>query len=111
MCRQAHGAAFVTWVGVDADSFRLTAGAEKLAHYQSSTEATRSFCRRCGSTLLFESSRWPGEVHVARACIPGEIDREPAAHVFFDHRAPWVQVADELAKLGGESGTEPFDVG
>lgn len=59
--------------------------------------------------MLFESSRWPGEVHVARACVPGPIDRDPGAHVFFDDRAEWLTVDDHLKKLGGKTGVEPLD--
>src|SRR5262245_61224413 len=77
MCRRAHGAAFVTFCGVATERFRILAGADELVRYKSSETATRSFCRRCGSTLLFEGERWPGEVHVVRANIDGEIDRAP----------------------------------
>jgi hypothetical protein len=50
--------------------------------------------------LFFQSPQWPGEVHVARAQIPGAIDREPSVHVFFDERVPWLHVADDLKKVG-----------
>jgi len=108
MCRRAHGAPFVTWVGVERDRFRVVAGDADLARYRSSPPATRSFCGRCGSPLLFESERWPGEVHIARASIPGAIDREPVAHVFYSDRADWIAIHDELPRRGGATGTEPL---
>lgn len=108
MCRRAHTAAFVAWVGVDRESFELTAGEDSLARYASSPDAHRSFCRECGSTLLFESERWAGEVHIARACFDDDADLEPAAHAFYDDRARWSHVGDDLPKLGGQSGTEPL---
>lgn len=89
MCRRAHGAAFVTWVGVPAEQFRLDAGGDVLVRFGSSAAAQRSFCSRCGSTLFFESNRWPGEVHVALANVDGPIDREPAAHVYWSARVHW----------------------
>lgn len=89
MCRRAHGAAFVTWVGVPAEQFRLDAGGDVLTRFSSSPAAQRSFCSRCGSTLFFESNRWPGEVHVALANVDGPIDREPAAHVYWSARVHW----------------------
>jgi hypothetical protein len=106
MCRRAHGAAYVTWVGFRADQFRVVAGT--LARYQSSPGTTRSFCGRCGSPLTFESQRWANEVHVARAAIPGAIDRVPQAHVFASDKAEWVPLSDDLPKRGGKSGTEPL---
>jgi hypothetical protein len=107
-CRRAHGAPFITWVGVPEEQFRLAAGEEALGRYASSPEATRSFCRQCGSPLLFVSSRWPGEVHVAAAALLDPPDRLPAAHAFFDQRVEWILVDDTLLKLGGETGTEPL---
>jgi hypothetical protein len=108
MCRRAHGAAFVTFCGVATDQFRLVEGAEALVRYASSAGATRSFCGRCGSTLLFEGERWPGEVHVVRANIDGEIDREPQAHCYFDSHVDWVEFADHLPRLGGPDGIQPL---
>jgi len=108
MCRRAHGAAFVTWLGVPREQFRIVAGDDVLVRYRSSAPATRSFCGRCGSPLLFESERWPTEVHIARASIAGAIDREPAAHVFYSDRADWLAHHDELPKRGGATGTEPI---
>jgi hypothetical protein len=89
MCRRAHGAAFVTWVGVAADRFEITSGVDDLQRYASSEAATRRFCRTCGSTLTFESTRWPGEVHVVLANLDADIDREPAAHVYWADHVPW----------------------
>jgi hypothetical protein len=108
MCRRAHGAAWVTWVGVPAGQFRLTAGESALVRYASSAAAHRGFCSSCGSTLLFESARWADEVHVALANVEGDIDRTPQAHVYFDDRAPWAEVHDELPRRGGPTGTAPL---
>ena len=110
MCRRAHGAPYVTWIGVEAEHFRLVAGEKELADYCSSAESRRSFCRVCGSPMLFRSTRWAGEVHVARACIPGDIDKGVQAHVFFSDRAGWVHddPGDGLMRMGGQSGMEPL---
>jgi len=106
-CRRAHGAAFVTFVGFSSDQFRVASGEESLVRYLTDTAATRSFCNRCGSTLTYESPRWPGEVHVALASLEGPIDRAPGSHVYVDHKAPWWEIKDSLPQRGGETGTEP----
>jgi hypothetical protein len=108
MCRRAHGAAFVTWASVAAPQFRVTEGEAEVARYASSPDATRSFCRRCGASLWFTSTRWAGEVHVARALIDGPLDRDPQVHAFYDDKAPWIAVADGLPRRGGRSGVEPL---
>ena len=106
-CRRAHGSAFVTWFGVLLEQFRIVSGEEDLRWYQSSKEARRGFCKKCGSTMLFQSSRWPDEIHVALSNILGEIDRSPTAHVYYDTHVEWFSVNDDLKLLGGKSGTEP----
>ncbi len=90
MCRRAHGAAYVTWVSVPDSQFRFTTGEDHVQTYASSPEARRTFCRVCGSSMTFTSTKWPGEVHVARACIPGEIDRLPQKNGFWADHADWV---------------------
>ena len=101
LCRRAHGAAFVTWVGTAGDRARIEAGNEDLAWYASTPEAERGFCRHCGSSLFFRSSRWPGELHIVRASFDGELDREPSAHVFWDTHVTWIDLADSLPRMPG----------
>ena len=94
MCQFAHGAAFVTWIGLAADAVEIRD--DELQWYQSSAEAERGFCRQCGTSLFFRSSKWPGELHVARALIEGDIDREPGGHSFYDSHVTWVSTDDDL---------------
>ncbi len=108
MCRRAHGAGVVTWFGAHTASFRLVAGSAELKWHRSSPAARRGFCGRCGSPMFFEGERWPGEIHIARAAVAGPIDREPAAHVFFDVRVGWLGLDDHLQKLGGPLGNQPL---
>jgi hypothetical protein len=107
MCRRAHGAPLVTWSGVPEAQLRITAGEQLLRTFASSPAATRSFCSQCGSMLLFRSTRWPGEVHVATASLDAS-DRLPSAHVFYSDRASWFSCSDELTKRGGPTGVEPL---
>lgn len=102
ICQRAHGAAFVTWVGVPAERVTWT-GAETLRWFASSPGAERGFCSQCGSPLVFRSERWPGELHFARAGFIGEIDREPAVHVFFESHVHWATLGDALPRRDGLS--------
>jgi hypothetical protein len=89
MCRRAQGAAFVTWVGIAEPRFQLLRGQELLARYHSSPSATRSFCRRCGSPLLFRSTRWPDETHVTLASFDDPTGLEPRGHAYWRSRVKW----------------------
>lgn len=107
-CRRAHGAGAVAWVGVETPRFAITQGVDVLSRFASSEQATRSFCSRCGSPMLFESTRWPGEMHVALGLVDPGHGLKPAVNAFFDDRAPWVHVDDGLPRRGGPDGTTPL---
>lgn len=102
-CRRAHGAPLVTWAGFPSEQFSLEPDAEQPTWYQSSPGAQRAFCTKCGSPMFFQSTRWPGEMHVARALFTEPLDREPSAHVFYETHVPWLNVADDLPKKVSQS--------
>ena len=92
-CREAHGAAFVTWIGFPTPQVTLTEGRELLRAHQSSPGTRRSFCAACGTKLFFESERWPGETHVTLAAFDDPVDREPSGHAFADEHVAWLPFA------------------
>ena len=102
-CRKAHGAAFVTWVGVAEEGFLFSHGEDRLSWFQSSQQSRRGFCSNCGTTLFYASTLSPGEVHIALACIEGPVDREPQVHVFYDQHVPWIHIGDGLPRLDTQS--------
>ncbi|AVP99653.1 GFA family protein [Ahniella affigens] len=97
LCQRAHGAGVVTWVGFLAAQVEWRQ-IDSLRWYASSPGAERGFCGHCGSPMLFRSERWPGEVHVARALIQGELGLEPQVHVFVETQVPWLHLADDLPR-------------
>ena len=101
MCRKAHGAGYVTWVGFEQDRVSFTHGEDQLTWYESSPGAQRGFCRQCGSSLFFRSTRWAGELHIALGCINNVIDRQPQANVFFDNHVEWMPVDKSLKQVDG----------
>ncbi len=115
MCRRAHGAAYVTWVGVAKRDLRVLEGAGLLAEYQSSDKGRRSFCSSCGSQLFCDISTEPDTIDVVLTAIdndssPARSLPEPQAHVFFDCRAGWTVTPDDgLPRLGGADGMQSLD--
>ena len=109
MCRRNHGAGVVTWFAVKSAQLEVHAGRDELSCYSSSTHGTRKFCSRCGSSLFCESEKHPDVVDIPLANIEGPIDRTPQFHSYFDHRAPWVLISDDLPRLGGPTGSEPLE--
>jgi len=53
--------------------------------------------------MFFESTAAPGETHVARACIPGAIDREPQFHIFTDQKVDLVTADDGLPTFASDA--------
>ncbi|WP_146907857.1 GFA family protein [Arenimonas daejeonensis] len=101
MCRRAHGAPLVTWVGLKTENVRIVDPQSRLRWYASSPGAGRGFCDRCGTTLFFRSERWPGELHVVRSNFDGPLDREPQVHVSYDNHVSWLQIGEDgLKRLG-----------
>lgn len=103
MCRKAHGAGYVTWVGFDTPQVQVLNEAGALSWHRSSAPAERGFCRQCGSSLFFRSERWAGELHIALGAIDGVIDRAPQANVYPDDRVDWVAIDEALAAHTPES--------
>ena len=98
LCQRAHGAAFVTWVGMESERVHVTAGDGALKWFTSPAGGERAFCTQCGSSMFFRSSQWPGELHIARALFTEPVDREPQAHVYYDTHVSWVELADALPR-------------
>jgi hypothetical protein len=41
--------------------------------------------------------------------LHGPIDRLPEGHYYYDSRADWVEINDNLPKFGGTDGMQPLD--
>jgi hypothetical protein len=107
MCRRNHGAAYVTWFAIDRSRLSIDTGLDQLVRFPSSAHGSRSFCSRCGSSLFCISTHHPDVVDIPLASMDAPIDRLPESHIYFDDRAAWTIVGDDLPRLGGVSGLEP----
>ena len=102
-CQRAHGAPFVTWVGVEAGLAQVLDRQGVLQWFVAPEGGSRGFCGRCGSPMFFRSERWPGELHIARALFLAPIDREPQMHVYYDSHVDWVALPDSLPRKADPS--------
>ncbi|MEH6461605.1 GFA family protein [Chitinimonas sp. JJ19] len=107
MCRQAHGAAFVTWFGVPLSAFCLSQGEAALQWFDSSHAAKRGFCKQCGTPMFFHGLRWADEMHIARASLrQGEV-QHPSSHVFYDSHVSWASCDDGLPRFDASNQLMP----
>lgn len=94
MCRKLHGGAFATFGMASAEHFEWTRGGHRVAGYESSPGAQRTFCPRCGASLPAPEDR-------ARVVVPmGNVAEDPGTrphmHVFAASKAPWHEIMDDL---------------
>jgi hypothetical protein len=101
--RRAHGAAYATYVGSWKSRFRIVRGEDCLTRYEDAeTGATRSFCARCGTPVLYERSAQ--HVNSPRALFSSGVGREPRYHVGIDQLQTWTYTGEKLGPLKGFQG-------
>ena len=103
-CRGAPVAPVVTWTMVRETEFAIVKG--EPAWFVSSDHGRRGFCARCGTQLLFVSTRYPGAVDVTAASFDDPERLVPLRHVFAPERIPWLEMSDSLPRHVGDSKSE-----
>ena len=93
-CRAASGASFVTNVIVAADKFRITAGKENLAAFESSPNKFRHFCSVCGSPIYSQGEKTKHVVSIRSGTLKQDPGVRVAYHAFVGAKAPWVDIQD-----------------
>ncbi len=97
-CRRACSAPVVAWMGFQAGSVTWV-GARSF--YRSSPIATRGFCSTCGTQMSFESTRWPGEIHLYAVSSDTPETYTPDLHCHYGERLAWLHISDTLEKHPG----------
>ena len=99
-CRKASGSAFVPWLGVMREDFRLVQGEELIRRYEAPLRnkppAYRtSFCGRCGSPVPDPRSAGPWlEVHAG--VLDDDPGLRPERHILVEAKSPWFAITDAL---------------
>ena len=94
-CRAASGASFVTNIIVDTDRFRVTAGKENLAAFESSPKKFRHFCSACGSPIYSQGEKTKQVVSVRCGTLRQDPGVRIAYHAFVASKAPWVDICGD----------------
>ncbi len=102
-CRRSASAPVVAWMGFDRD--RVMWEGDR-GFYRSSEIATRGFCPTCGTQMSFESTRWPGEIHLYAASLDDPSAYCPDLHCHYAERLGWLHVDDDLPKHAATAGTD-----
>jgi len=99
MCRKFHGALFATYGSVKKAHFRWVTGKDELKTFSASNGTERSFCERCGSSLVFASPNASSDIiEIALGAVEGDIPLEPDAHIFVGSGSSCTRISDSLPK-------------
>ena len=93
ICRRVQGAPVVTWINFPTASWSWTQGTP--AELKSTAEATRYFCRDCGTHLAFIIDD-ADELDVTVGSLRDPAAAEPGYHIFADTRLPWLRLSDDM---------------
>lgn len=103
MCQKQFGNYFAALATVPAGKFRLTRGA--LAHFQSSHDVRRGFCRDCGTPLTYEPLTRPN-ITIALGSLDRHSDIMPEVQYGVEGREPFFEQLAQLPSYPtGESET------
>ena len=103
--RLAHGAVYATYVGTWRKRFRITTGERDISRFkEDDTGAVRSFCRRCGTPLSYESTRSRHMINIPRALFQSRTGRQPIYHIAIEDMQDWAYAGEPLSPLKGYPG-------
>ena len=103
--RLAHGAAYATYVGCWRSRVRIVKGEAVLARFvEEDTGRVRSFCRHCGTPVLYERLEWTQMVNIPRALFETRTGREPLYHIAIEQAPEWIYRGEKLRPLKGFPG-------
>lgn len=95
-CRRSTGGPITAWSGYLRERVHFTRGVP--AYYTSSPGVRRGFCAACGTSLTFESARWPDDVHLLVSNFVHPERFSPQCHVFVGEQLSWLKFDDGLPR-------------
>lgn len=93
-CRKTSGH-YVSATQVEADQLHITQD-ETLVWFQSSPQAKRGFCARCGSSLFWRHEADNGATSVMSGTLDGETGLQTEKHIFVADKGDYYEIADNV---------------
>jgi len=98
--QRAQGAAYATYVGCWKSKTRITKGKASISTFEQFGEARlRSFCKTCGTPLMYERGNAPRMVNIPRALFETRTGREPRYHVGLPQSPEWAYRGEKLGPV------------
>ena len=93
MCQKQFGNFFGAFAGSHTKNFRVTRGT--LAHFKSSDDANRGFCRYCGTPLTYEALSRP-RIDVSIGSLDRHSEMQPIYQYGAEAMEPWLSQVLEI---------------
>jgi hypothetical protein len=97
-CRKTSGH-YVSATQVGPDELYITKD-DTLTWHQSSQEAQRGFCNRCGSSLFWRSDADNGATSVMSGTLDGDTGISTAEHIFTAFKGDYYQIEADVPQRG-----------
>lgn len=102
--RRAHGAVYATYIGVWRKNMRIVKGEKSITAYSDEkTGATRRFCAKCGTPMIYERRSSKSMINLPRALF-ARTGREPRYHLAIEEMQDWAYGGEQLYPLKGYPG-------
>ena len=103
-CRKVSGSAYLTWLGVRREHFRLLEGTDLIKTYERPVSESppgydTSFCSRCGSQVPNPSRIGEPWFEIAAGALDDDPLIRPDKHIYIELKAPWDHITDELPQM------------
>ena len=103
-CRRSAAAPLVAWMGFETHQVHWTGD---RSFFRSSAKAKRGFCGGCGTQMSFESTKWPGELHLYAVSLDDPTRYEPQLHCHVREQLPWLHIGDDLPRFEATAEVPP----
>lgn len=86
-CRKAVGATKVAWAVVSLENFKWTG--QEPQYFNSSSDVTKSFCPKCGTSLSNSHHAEPQNIDITIAAFDAPEDFKPTLEIWNNQKLLW----------------------
>ena len=99
MCQKFGGGAFGSFVSLKKSKFNYNKGEQLVKIFNSSAWASRAFCSKCGSSLMYIYHEMPDTLSLSAGLFDDDLEVKPSKHIFVKDKCSWMDINDSLAQI------------
>jgi hypothetical protein len=99
MCQKFSGGAFGAFVGLKKNDFKYSKGEELVTEFKSSDWASRTFCSKCGSSLMYLYHEMTDSYFVSAGSLDDDPEIRPDKHIFVKDKCQWFNIIDDIPQI------------